>query len=129
LPAATRLHESTGLARRKKDRSLYNGGQDRFNGSWKPIPIHDRGVVPSFGSSMTVISINSDSSGALRLSRHNRLPWQTLKEQRGSGGELSLPIPTKDGGVPDDAQLDHECTGSRDQATRRALYLDASKHR
>jgi hypothetical protein len=78
---------------------------------------------------MTVISINSDSSGALRLSRHNRLPWQTLKEQRGSGGELSLPIPTKDGGVPDDAQLDHECTGSRDQATRRALYLDASKHR
>ena len=32
-------------------------------------------------------------------------------------------------GIPDDAQLDHQDTGSHDQATRRALYLDASKHR
>ena len=32
-------------------------------------------------------------------------------------------------GLPDDAQLDHQDTGSHDQATRRALYLDASKHR
>jgi hypothetical protein len=32
-------------------------------------------------------------------------------------------------GLPDDAQLDHPYTGSRDQATRRALYLDASEHR
>jgi hypothetical protein len=86
-------------------------------------------LCPSIGSSMTVISISSDSSGALRLSRHNRLPWQMLKVQRGSGGKVRLPIPTKDGGLPDDAQLDHECTGSREQATRRALYLDASKHR
>jgi hypothetical protein len=78
---------------------------------------------------MTVISISSDSSGALRLARHNRLPWQMLKVQRGSGGKVRLPIPTKDGGLPDDAQLDHECTGWRDQATRRALYLDASKDR
>jgi hypothetical protein len=78
---------------------------------------------------MTVISISSDSSGALRISRHNRLPWQMLKVRRGSGGKVRLQIPTKDGGLPDDAQLDHEYTGSRDQATRRALYLDASKHR
>jgi hypothetical protein len=52
-----------------------------------------------------------------------------LKEQRSAGGKMKLPIPTKEGGLPDDAQLDHECTGSHDQATRRALYLDASKNR
>jgi hypothetical protein len=49
--------------------------------------------------------------------------------QRGSGGKVKLPIPTKEGGLPDDAQLDHECTGSHDQAARRALYLDASENR
>jgi hypothetical protein len=75
------------------------------------------------------VANSSDSSGALRISRHNRLPWQMLKVQRGSDGKVGLPIPTKDGGLPDDAQLDHECTGSREKATRRALYLDASKHR
>jgi hypothetical protein len=85
--------------------------------------------VPSTGSSLTVISISSDSSGTLRLSRHNRMTWSMLKVQSGSGGKVRLPIPTKEGGLPDDAQLDHECNGSRDQATRRALYLDASKHR
>ena len=40
-----------------------------------------------------------------------------------------MPIPTIEGGLPDDAQLDHECNGSHDQATRRALYLDAFAHR
>jgi hypothetical protein len=43
-----------------------------------------------------------------------------LKEQRGSGGKVRLPIPAKDGGLPDDAQLDHECNGVHDEATRRA---------
>ena len=52
-----------------------------------------------------------------------------LKVQRRSGGKVSLPIPTKVGGLSDDDQLDHECTGSRDQATHRALYLDESQHR
>ena len=37
-------------------------------------------------------------------------------------------MPKKDGGLPDDEQLDLECTGPRDQATRRALYLDESEH-
>jgi hypothetical protein len=49
--------------------------------------------------------------------------------QRGSGGKVKLPIPTKEGGLLDDAQLDRESTGSHDQATRWALYLDASKNR
>jgi hypothetical protein len=51
------------------------------------------------------------------------------KVQRGSSGKVTLPIPTKDGGLPDDAQLHHECNGSHDQATHQALYLDASQHR
>jgi hypothetical protein len=114
---------------RKRKRSLYNGVAGRFNGSSRPIPIRDRGVVPSIGSSMTVISTRRDSSGTLRLSRHNQLPRPMLKVMRGSGGNVRLPIPPKDGGLTDDAQLDHDCTGSHDQAARRALYLDESKHR
>jgi hypothetical protein len=43
--------------------------------------------------------------------------------------QSDLPIPTKEGGLPNDAQLDHEYNGSHDQATRRALYLVASEHR
>jgi hypothetical protein len=46
----------------------------------------------------------------------------------GSGGKVKLPIPTKEGGQPDDAQFDHECIDSRDQAFRQAFYLDASQH-
>ena len=52
-----------------------------------------------------------------------------LKVKRGSSGKVRPPIPTEDGGLPDDAQLDHECNGSHDQATGRSLYLDASQHR
>jgi hypothetical protein len=78
---------------------------------------------------MNVISISSGSSAALKLSRHNRLPSQMLTEKRGSGGKVRLPIPTKCGGLGVDAQHDHRCTGSRDEATRRALYLDESEHR
>src|SRR4051812_374526 len=36
---------------------------------------------------------------------------------------------SKGGVLLDDAQLDHECNGWHDQATRRSLYLDASQHR
>jgi hypothetical protein len=77
---------------------------------------------------MTVISISPDSSGALRLTRHHRLPWQLRMVLRDCGGNVRLPIARKDGGLTDDAQLDHERTGSHDQAARRALYLDESKH-
>jgi hypothetical protein len=59
------------------------------------------------------VTISSESSRVFRLSGHNRLPWQMLKRQIGFHGKVRLPIPTKDGGFPDDAQLDHKCTGSR----------------
>src|SRR6185295_15559054 len=53
-----------------------------------------------------------------------------LEGRRSSGGKVGRPIPTNDGGLPDDAQFDHKCTGWRDQATHRALYLlDESQHR
>jgi hypothetical protein len=77
---------------------------------------------------LTVFSISTDSSGVLELSRHNQGQWQMLSALRGSAGKLKLPIPTNDGGLRNDAQLDHEHTGSHDQAARRALYLDASQH-
>ena len=39
------------------------------------------------------------------------------------------PRTAKDEGLPHDAYLDHQQIGSHDQATRQALYLDASKDR
>ena len=46
-----------------------------------------------------------------------------LKVQQGFGRKVRLPIPTKDGGLPDDARLITSAL-VRDQATRGALYLD-----
>ena len=39
------------------------------------------------------------------------------------------PIPIKERGVLEDARLNYKFSGSRDQAVRRAICLDASKHR
>jgi hypothetical protein len=76
---------------------------------------------------MTVISISSDSSGALRFSRHNRLPWRKLKVQGGSDGEVRLPTPTKDGGLtPMRSLITHALVRAKSRLAERYIWTHPS---